>query len=314
MKVENIKNVVVIGTGVMGPDISIGFAMAGYDVKLVDIEQDILDQAAKRLTANCRQMVEAGVFDEKHAAAVKSRISLTLDWDKSVTTADYITEAVPEIMEIKQEVFKRCDDLCSQNVVIASNTSSMSITEIASRMRYPQRAICTHWIIPAHLSPAVEIVCGERTSTAVKDFVIRLLKKAGKTPVFCRDSPGFIHNYIQFAMVRAALSLLQGKIASAEDIDTVIRNGFGLRMSSVGPLQFVDMAGLDTILNIQQYMYAITKDPVYEPCEIIEEHVARGDLGVKSGKGFYDHSDNLDRLIEDRNRNMIKIMQVLKKD
>ena len=314
MKAENIKHVVVIGTGVMGPDISLGFAMAGYDVSVVDIERHILDHAAKIIAANCRQMVEAGVFSQEQAASVKSRISLTLDWDETVATADYITEAVPEIMEIKQEVFKRCDDICSQNVVIASNTSSMSITEIASKMRYPQRAISTHWIIPAHLSPAVEVVGGEKTSTAVKDFVIRLLKKAGKTPVFCRDSPGFIHNYIQFAMVRAAQNLLQRGVANAEEIDTVIKNGFGLRMSSVGPIEFVDMAGLDTILNIQKYMYAITKDPVYEPSEIIEEHVARCELGVKTGKGFYDHSDSPDRLIEDRNRNMIKIMQALKKN
>ena len=313
MKVENIKHVVVIGTGVMGPDISLGFAMAGYDVSVIDIDRDILDRAADKIAANCRQMVEAGVFTEEQAASVKARISLTLDWDKTVATADYITEAVPEIMEIKQEVFKRCDDICSKNVVIASNTSSMSITEIASKMRYQQRAICTHWIIPAHLSPAVEVVCGEQTSKAVKDFVIRLLKKAGKTPVLCRNSPGFVHNYIQFAMVRAAQILLQRGVASAEQIDTVIKNGFGLRMSSVGPIEFVDMAGLDTILSIQKYMYAITKDPVYEPCEMIEEHVARGDLGVKTGKGFYDHSDGSDRLIEDRNRNMIKLMQVLRK-
>ncbi len=314
MKEKNIKHVVVIGAGVMGPDISLCFAMAGYDVSIVDVKRDILDQAADLVVANCRQMVEAGMLNKQQAASVKSRISPTLDWDKPVASADYITEAVPEVMEIKQEVFKRCDDICSQDVVIASNTSSMSITEIASQMRYPQRAISTHWIIPAHLSPAVEVVCGAKTSTAVKDLVIQLLKKAGKTPVLCRDSPGFIHNYIQFAMVRAAQNLLQRGVANAEEIDTVIKKGFGLRMSSVGPIEFVDMAGLDTILNIQKYMYAITKDPVYEPCEIIEEHVARGELGIKTGKGFYDHSDDPDRLIEDRNRNMIKLMQVLSND
>jgi len=312
MKIENIKNVAVIGTGVMGPDISLGFAMAGYDVNLVDIEQNILDLAGNRIAANCRELVAAGVFDEVQAEAVKSRISLTLDWDKAVKAADYVTEAVPEVMEIKQEIFKRCDDLCSENVVIASNTSSMSITQIASRMKNPQRAISTHWIIPPHLSPAVEVVCGEKTSTAVKDFVIRLLKKAGKKPVICKDSPGFIHNYIQFAMVRAALSLLQREIASAEDIDTVIRNGFGLRMSSVGPLQFVDMAGLDTILNIQKYIFDVTDDPVYEPSEIIAEHIDNGDLGVKTGKGFYDYTEDIEKLRADTNRNILAIKQAIK--
>ena len=314
MEIEDIKTIAVIGTGVMGPDISLGFAMAGYHVNLVDIEQDILDSAARRISLSCRQMTAAGVFDEVKAQTVESRISLTLDWKSAVSSADYVTEAVPEIMEVKQEVFNRCDKLCPQNVVIASNTSSMSITQIASRMKYPQRAISTHWIIPAHLSPAVEVVCGEKTSPTVRDFVVRLLKKAGKKPVICKDSPGFIHNYIQFAMVRAALSLLQREIASAADIDTVIRKGFGLRMSSIGPLQFVDMAGLDTILNIQQYMYAITKDPVYEPSKIIEEHVARGDLGVKSGKGFYDYSDDdSEKLRQRTNRTILKLRQDLKR-
>ena len=312
MKVENIKTVAVIGTGVMGPDISLGFAMAGYHVNLVDIEQDILDRAARRIRTNCRQMLAEGVFDEAQAETCNSRISLTLNWDKAVSAADYVTEAVPEIMEVKQEVFNRCDALCPQNVVIASNTSSMSITEIASKMKYPQRAICTHWIIPPHLSPAVEVVCGEKTSPAVRDLVIRLLEKAGKTPVLCQDSPGFIHNYIQFAMVKAALSLLQRKIATAEDIDTVIRNGFGLRISSVGPLQFVDMAGLDTILNIQKYIFNITEDPVYEPSEMIAEHVDRGELGVKTGSGFYDYTDDIENLRSETNRNMLKIMQLLK--
>jgi 3-hydroxyacyl-CoA dehydrogenase len=313
MEIEDINTVAVIGTGVMGPDISLGLAVAGYDVNLVDIEQGVLDRAARRIAANCRQMVEAGMFDEVQAQNVKSRISLTLNWDQAVASADYVTEAVPEVMEIKQEVFSRCDDLCPDDVVIASNTSSMSITGIASKMKNPQRAISTHWIIPAHLSPAVEVVCGEKTSAATKDLVIGLLKKAGKTPVICKDSPGFIHNYIQFAMVRAALSLLQREIASAEDIDTVIRNGFGLRMSSVGPLQFVDMAGLDTILNIQKYIFGVTNDPVYEPSAIIAEHVDNGDLGVKTGKGFYDYTEDIEKLRADTNRNMLKILRAIKK-
>ena len=157
MEIEDINTVAVIGMGVMGPDIALAFAMAGYHVNLIDIEQEVLDRASGRISANCRQMAAAGVFDKVKRQTIESRISLTLDWNTAVSSADYVTEAVPEIMEIKQEVFRRCDDLCSQNVVIASNTSSMSITEIASKMKYPQRAICTHWIIPPHLSPAVEV-------------------------------------------------------------------------------------------------------------------------------------------------------------
>ena len=314
MNVEMIKKTTVLGTGVMGPDISLGFAMAGYEVTGVDIEQDILDRAAKRIASNCQQMVDEGIFSEEQASKIKSRISLTLDWDGSVAGADYITEAVPEEMKTKKEVFKRCGEICSEQVVVASNTSSMSITEIASEIRYPQRAISTHWTIPAHLSPMVEVICGEKTSTSTKDLVFAFLNRMGKTPVSCKDSPGFIHNYIQFAMVKAALNLLKRQVATPEDIDTVIRNGFGLRLSSVGPIQFIDMCGLDTILNIQKYMYSMTKDPMYKPSRTIEEIVDRGDLGVKTGQGFYDYSeDDAENLREQTNRTIIKVRQALKK-
>jgi 3-hydroxybutyryl-CoA dehydrogenase len=249
---------------------------------------------------------------EEETAKIQSRISLTLDWEKAVAQADYIKEAVPEDMETKREVFRRCEEICSRGVVVASNTFSMSITEIASGMRYPQRAISTHWTIPAHLSPMVEVICAEKTSTATKGLAFALLKKIGKFPVLCKDSPDFIHNYVRFAMVKAALDLITRQIAHPEDIDTVIINGFGLRLPRVGPIQFVDMCGLDTILNIQRYMYGVTKDPVYKPSKDIEEKVERGDLGVKTGKGFYAYNeDEAENMRFQTNLAIIKIRRAL---
>jgi 3-hydroxybutyryl-CoA dehydrogenase len=314
VNVDGIKKITVVGTGIMGPDIALGFAMGGYEVTVLDLEQAILDRAAQKIALNCRQMVEENMFGEEEGAQIQSRIGLTLAWDEAVSGADYITEAVPEEMETKKRVFRKCDELCSQEVVIASNTSSMSITEIASEMRYPQRAITTHWIIPAHLSPTVEVICGEKTSDATAELTLSLLKKAGKFPVLCKDSPGFIHNYVQFAMVKAALDLLELEIATPEGIDTVIRNGFGLRLSSVGPIKFVDMCGLDTILNVQKYLYEMTKDSVYTPSRAIEERVRRGNLGAKTGRGFYDYSgDEADKLRKQTNRSIMKIRKVLGK-
>jgi 3-hydroxybutyryl-CoA dehydrogenase len=313
MNAPKIETIAVIGTGVMGADIAFGFAMAGYNVTGVDVEPATLDRAAKNISVNCQQVVDEGIFSEKQAEEIKSRISLTLDWDEAVANADYITEAVAEDLAAKKAVFKECDRICREEVVIASNTSSMSITEIASEMKYPQRAISTHWIIPAHLSPMVEVICGEKTSTATKDLVFALLTEIGKKPVVCKDSPGFIHNYVQFAMVKAAFDLVERQIAKPEDIDTVIRNGFGLRLSSVGPVQFVDMCGLDTILNIQKYMYGITKDPVYKPSRSIEELVDKGDLGVKTGQGFYDYSETAsEKFGEQTNRGIMKVRKALK--
>jgi len=314
MNIKTINKITVVGTGIMGPDISLGFAMGGYDVTGLDIEQAILDRAAKKIASNCQQMVEEDIYTEQEAAKIQSRICLTLDWEEAVAQADYITEAVPEDMKTKREVFRRCGEICPREVVVASNTSSMSITEISSEMRYPQRAISTHWTIPAHLSPIVEVICAEKTSTATKGLAFALLKKIGKFPVPCKDSPGFIHNYVQFAMVKAALDLLERQIATPEDIDTVIRNGFGLRLSSVGPIQFIDMCGLDTILNIQRYMYGVTKNPVYKPSKNIEERVERGDLGVKTGKGFYAYSeDDAEKLRERTIQTILRIRKELKK-
>jgi 3-hydroxybutyryl-CoA dehydrogenase len=313
MNVPEIRKAAVIGTGVMGADIAFGFAMAGYDVTGVDVESAPLDIAARKISVNSQQLIDEGIFSETQVEEIKSRISLSLDWDEAVGNADYVTEAVAEQMALKKTVFKKCDQICRKDVVIASNTSSMSITEIASEMKYPERAISTHWIIPAHLSPMVEVVCGEKTSAATKDLVFALLTKIGKKPVSCKDSPGFIHNYVQFAMVKAALELAEREIARPEDIDTVIRNGFGLRLSSVGPIQFVDMCGLDTILNIQKYMYGITNDPVYQPSKSIEELVDKGELGVKTGQGFYDYSENAsEEFGEQTNRGVIKVRKALK--
>lgn len=315
VNVDRIKKITVVGTGIMGPDIALGFAMAGYKVTVLDLEQAILDRAAQKIALNCRQMAEEHLFGEEEAAQIQSRIKLSLAWEEAVSGADYITEAVPEEMETKKKVFRRCDELCSQEVVIASNTSSMSITEIASEMRYPQRAIATHWVIPAHLSPTVEVICGEKTSDATVELTLSLLEKAGKLPVLCKDSPGFIHNYVQFAMVKAALDLLEREIATPEGIDAVIRNGFGLRLSSVGPIKFVDMCGLDTILKVQKYLYTITNDPVYKPSRAIEDRAKKGNLGAKTGRGFYEYSvDDTEELRTKTNRSIIKIRQLLKEN
>jgi len=314
MQVNDISRITVLGIGVMGPDISLGFALASYQVTGVDIKEAAVEAAYQKLDANLRQMVEGDLFSQKQAAEIRSRVNFTLSWEPSVAAADFITEAVPEVMETKQEVFARCDALCRPEVVVASNTSSMSLTEIASRMRHPQRALSTHWTIPAHLSPMVEVIRGEKTADATEALAFALLKKLGKEPVRCQNNPGFIHNYVQFAMVKAALNLVEAGLASPADVDTVIKNGFGLRLASVGPVEFVDMCGLDTILNIQKYMCQKTKDPVYSPSRSIEELVNKGELGVKNGKGFYEYKEkNVGGFWERTNTNIIKVLKAVKK-
>ena len=313
MHLGDIEKITVLGIGVMGPDISMGFAMAGYKVTGVDIKQTAVDAAYAKLAANLEQMLAGQMISPEEAAQIKSRISFTLEWESSVSQADFITEAVPEEMETKIEVYERCGRLCDPKVVVASNTSSMDINLIASKMKHPERAISTHWTIPAHLSPMVEIIRGDKTSQDTEELAFALLRKVGKEPVSCQNKPGFIHNYVQFSMVKAALNLVEAGVASAADVDTVIKNGFGLRLSSVGPVEFVDMCGLDTILNIQKYMFAKTGDSVFRPSKSIEEKVAKGDLGIKSGKGFFDYQqDNSTDFWERTNRNIIRILQAVR--
>jgi len=313
MQLEDISRVAVVGIGVMGPDIALGFALAGYHVTGVDIKPSAVEAAYGKVEDNLGQMVEGELMSRAQADRTQSRIHFTLSWEPSVASADFVTEAVPEVMETKQEVFQRCGDLCGPEVVLASNTSSMSITEIAAGIRHPERAISTHWTIPAHLSPMVEIIRGEKTDERTARLAFALLQKSGKKPVFCQDNPGFIHNYVQFAMVKAALNLVEAGLASPADVDTVVKNGFGLRLTSVGPIEFVDMCGLDTILNIQKYMYRKTKDPAYRPSRLIEELVNHGDLGVKTKRGFYEYRhENAGGFWERTNKNIIRILKTMK--
>jgi len=311
---HSVSNITVLGQGVMGPDIALGFAMAGYRVTGVDIADGPLHKAAQKIKSNCRQMVDGGMLTETESNQICRRISFSLDLEESVRGADYVMEAVPEDMGIKQEIFAGCGDLCPPWVVVASNTSSMSITRIASGMRFAERAITTHWTIPAHLSPMVEVARGEKTSDETESCVVKLLEGMGKCPVVCKDTPGFIHNYIQFAMIRAALDLIESGTAAPQDVDRVVKNGFGLRISSVGPVEFMDMCGLDTILKIQQYLFQMTGSRVYEPSKTIEDFVSQGNLGVKSGKGFYSHgAGRSEGFWERTNPAIIRILGAIKR-
>ncbi len=292
MDVSQVKKIVIVGMGVMGPDIALGFALAGYPVIGVDIEQKVLDQASRKLDSNLGQMVEWELLKEKDIGEIQSRITLTLDWNSGVKGADYITEAVPEILNLKKKVLRKCSETCRSNVVIASNTSTMDVTEIAREAKNPERVIGTHWFIPAHLMPPVEVVRGEKTSEATAQLTFDLLEKVGKLPVSCKNHPGFIHNYIQMAMTNAAIDLVEKGIATPADIDTVIENGFALRLPSTGPFKFCDMGGLDTILNAMNYIYEHTGKPIYKPSALLIEKVKKGELGQKTGKGFYTYSGN----------------------
>jgi 3-hydroxybutyryl-CoA dehydrogenase len=307
---KSIQQISILGQGVMGVDIALTFALAGYQVTGVDLFEEQLQMAAKRTEANCLQMVAGGLVDKENAQRALQRIKRTLDWDTAIAEADFIMEVVPENMDKKKAVFNRCDKLCAPEVIIASNTSSMSITKITEEMKTPERAITTHWTIPAHLSPLVEVVSGIRTAKETETTTIALLEKIGKHPVLCKDTPGFIHNILQGALIKASMDLIENGVASADEIDNVAKNGFGLRMPSVGPIQFMDMVGLDSICNVGEYLAKVMNDPNWRSHKVIREKVQQGDLGVKTGKGFYEYEDaDSNKFWEDVNGSIIKTLK-----
>mgnify|MGYP006092028225 CR=1 FL=1 len=312
---KTIEKVTILGQGVMGVDIALTFAIAGYDVTAVDLFEEQLEKAAKRAEANCMQMVAGGLLDKAQAQSALQRINRSMDWDAAIIKADFIMEVIPEDMAQKKALFTRCDKLCNPEVIIASNTSSMSITRISEQMKYPQRAITAHWTIPGHLSPLVELVSGVQTAKATEEKAMTLFQQMGKHPVICKDTPGFIHNILQGALIGAAMGLMDAEIATAEEIDNVVKNGFGLRLPSVGPIQFMDMVGLDSIANVGEYLVQAFDDPNYRSHKRILDKVQKGELGVKTGKGFFEYPNaDSNEFWEKVNDGIIKTLKANKRN
>jgi|TARA_B110000116_G_scaffold25044_1_gene19225 3-hydroxybutyryl-CoA dehydrogenase len=312
---KTIEKVTILGQGVMGVDIALTFAIAGYDVTAVDLFEEQLEKAAKRAEANCMQMVAGGLLDKAQAQSALQRINRSMDWDAAIIKADFIMEVIPEDMAQKKALFTRCDKLCNPEVIIASNTSSMSITRISEQMKYPQRAITAHWTIPGHLSPLVELVSGVQTAKATEEKAMTLFQQMGKHPVICKDTPGFIHNILQGALIGAAMGLMDAEIATAEEIDNVVKNGFGLRLPSVGPIQFMDMVGLDSIANVGEYLAQAFDDPNYRSHKRILDKVQKGELGVKTGKGFFEYPNaDSNEFWEKVNDGIIKTLKANKRN
>ena len=256
--------VAVIGGGIMGRGIASSLNAAGHEVTVVEV-----DAAA--------------------AASVADDLTVTADLEAAVTGADLVIEAVPEQMAIKEPVWRRIGEAAATEAILASNTSALDIDALADLVPRPERVLGTHWFNPATVVPCVEIVRGARTDDAVIARVAELLRGAGKAPVVVRNSPGFVANRIQFALIREALLCLEEGLASAEDIDTIVSSSFGIRLAVLGPLANADLGGLDTYRSILAFL-ASTLGERYEPPQILETLVAEGRLGTKSGAGISDYT------------------------
>jgi 3-hydroxybutyryl-CoA dehydrogenase len=283
------KTIAVIGAGTMGNGITHTFAQKGFTVKLIDVSEKSLDKGMATIATNLDRMLAKGTISQEDVAKTITNIITYTDLKDGVVGADLVIEAATENVDLKLSIFKQLNDACSHNTILATNTSSISITQIGAVVAHPERVIGMHFMNPVPIMQLVEVIRGYNTSDEVTHIIMSLSEKLGKTPVEVNDYPGFVANRILMPMINEAIETLYNKVAGVYEIDTVMKLGMAHPM---GPLQLADFIGLDVCLSILNVMYDGFKNPKYAPCPLLVNMVRAGKLGVKSGEGFYNYAES----------------------
>lgn len=281
------KKIAIIGAGTMGNGIAHVFAQKGYKVNLVDISQEALDKGVATISNNLDRMLAKDKISESDKINTLNGILTYTELVKGIENVDLIIEAATENVDLKLKIFKELDVHCGDQTILATNTSSISITLIASATQRPEKVIGMHFMNPVPIMPLVEIIRGYNTSNATTDQIKKLAKDLDKVPTVVNDYPGFVANRILMPMINEAIETLYHGVAGVTEIDTVMKLGMAHPM---GPLQLADFIGLDVCLSILNVLYEGFKNPKYAPCPLLINMVTAGKLGVKSGEGFYDYA------------------------
>lgn len=308
---EKEKKVIIAGAGVMGASIAQVFAGSGYEVVLYDVRGDAIAKGRELIHINQKAAKEEGYLTEAECEERLGRICFCESME-CFRLADFVIEAIVENREIKKKFWGEISQLVSEDAILTSNTSGLSITDLAEAVERPERFCGLHWLNPPHICPLVEIICGTATTEKTVEKVREISIDVGKVPVVLKkEIPGFLINRFQFAILREAMSLVESGIASLEDVDKVFKYGLGMRYACLGPFEIADLGGLDTFYQIGQYLFPDLSD-TKKVSHLLADLVEKGAFGVKSQSGFYDYSGGKDReMIEKRDKAFMKIVHYL---
>ena len=309
-KFDNIKNIAVIGAGLMGHGIAQEFACAGYRVHLHDITEQQLNNARVQIGKNLTLLAENAVIEEISISATLQRIHTTTDLTAAAKTADFVVEAVSENLPLKQQIFEELDSLCQPHTILASNTTALMPSQIGVNTKRTDRILNTHYFNPPYLIPLVELIRSPDTSDETVSVTFDLLTAIGKTPaIIDKEALGFVGPRLQAALIREAFAIVEQGIASAETVDLVVRNSFGRRLSVAGPFEVFELAGWDLVLAAFEELYKdLNSSPDINP--LLREMVESGKLGVKSGEGFYQWTDERQQALRNRmSQTLIRAIQ-----
>jgi 3-hydroxybutyryl-CoA dehydrogenase len=288
-------NIAVIGAGRIGRQIALAFALGGARVRLRDVKrrphgeaEAVLADARREIERDLGLMVDEAVVTPPGAQDALDRIEPRVGLD-DLADCGFVQEALPELLALKRDVFARLDGRIAADAIVASTSSTISPRHLADAVPGPERFLCAHWLNPAHIIPLVEVVAGAATAPAVVTRTLALLERLGKTPVRCGDSPGFIGPRLQVLLMNEAVRLVEEGVATPEDVDRAFRAGMGFRYASVGLFEFIDWGGVDILHRASRFMAEATGDARFAAARLVDEKIARNELGPKTGRGFFDY-------------------------